>query len=99
MVRLERILAIPLYASCAWLVWVLSQQTAPAGVVAALAGLAMIGLAGWLYARSLGGGSAGRRITFATVGALALAAIGLSPVAGSLSAATRPLLAVGPETK
>jgi len=86
MARLERILAIPLYASVAWLVWVLSQQVGPAGVIAALAGLALIALAAWLYERSRSAAVARRRIGFAAVVALTLAAIVLSPVAGSLTA-------------
>ena len=37
MKRLEQLLAFPLYASVAWLVWVVSQQAGPTGVAAALA--------------------------------------------------------------
>ena len=36
--------AFPLYASVAWLVWVVSQQAGPPGVAAALAGLVLIAL-------------------------------------------------------
>ena len=36
MKRLEELLAFPLYASVAWLVWVLSQQAGPTAVAAAL---------------------------------------------------------------
>jgi thiol:disulfide interchange protein DsbD len=41
-------LAFPMYAAAIWLVWVLSQQTGPNGVLAALAGCLMIGLSAWL---------------------------------------------------
>jgi thiol:disulfide interchange protein DsbD len=49
MERLKQFLAFPLYGSAAWLLWVLSQQTGPAGLAAALAGLVLLALALWLY--------------------------------------------------
>ncbi len=55
MERLEQLLAFPLYASVAWLVWVLSQQAGPRAVGAALSGLILIAFAAWLYRGSRGG--------------------------------------------
>jgi thiol:disulfide interchange protein len=49
MERLKQFLAFPLYGSAAWLLWVLSQQTGPTGLAAALAGLVLLSLALWLY--------------------------------------------------
>jgi thiol:disulfide interchange protein DsbD len=49
MERLKQFLAFPLYASAAWLVWVLSQQVGPAGLAACLAGLVLLAMAAWLY--------------------------------------------------
>jgi len=49
MQRLEQILAFPLYATVAWLLWVLSQQTGLAGLGACLAGLVLIALGAWLH--------------------------------------------------
>ena len=54
MARLKQLLAFPLYASAAWLVWVVSQQAGPHGVGAALAGLVLIAFASWLH-QALGG--------------------------------------------
>ena len=54
MTRLQQLLAFPLYASTAWLVWVMSQQAGPPGVGAALAGLVLIACASWVH-RALGG--------------------------------------------
>jgi thiol:disulfide interchange protein DsbD len=54
MARLQQLLAFPLYASAAWLVWVVSQQAGPHGVGAALAGLVLIAFAAWLH-QALGG--------------------------------------------
>ena len=48
MERLQQLLAFPLYASAAWLVWVLSQQVGPPGVAIALTGLVLLGFAAWL---------------------------------------------------
>ena len=44
---LQQVLAFPIYAATVWLVWVLSQQAGPNGVLAAGAGLLLIGAAGW----------------------------------------------------
>jgi thiol:disulfide interchange protein DsbD len=49
MQRLQQILAFPMYATAAWLVWVLSQQTAPAAYGIALAGLVVLAMVAWLY--------------------------------------------------
>jgi thiol:disulfide interchange protein DsbD len=49
MLILERVLAWPLYATVAWLLWVLSRQTAALALAACLAGLVLIAFAAWLY--------------------------------------------------
>jgi thiol:disulfide interchange protein DsbD len=49
--RLQQLLAFPMYGAAAWLIWVLSQQTDPGGLAAALAGLVALALAAWLYAQ------------------------------------------------
>jgi thiol:disulfide interchange protein DsbD len=70
MTRLKQLLAFPLYASAAWLAWVVSQQAGPHGVGAALAGLVLIAFASWLH-RALGGVRAiWRRTATWTVAAL-----------------------------
>ena len=76
MVWLERLLAIPLYATVAWLVWVVSRQAGPAGVAAALAGLAAIGAAAWLARAGGGAGARWRRAAVAGAVVLALGAAG-----------------------
>jgi thiol:disulfide interchange protein DsbD len=70
MERLKQLLAFPMYATAAWLVWVLSVQVGPDGVAAVLAGMVLLALGLWLldYARigsgawrkaALGGGIGG----------------------------------------
>jgi thiol:disulfide interchange protein DsbD len=49
MKRFQQALAFPLYATAAWLLWVLSQQTDARAYGAALAGLVAVALAAWLY--------------------------------------------------
>ena len=83
MVRLEQLLAFPLYASVAWLVWVVSQQAGPSGVAAALAGLVLIAFAVGLYRISRAAGGRWRRVAAASVVVLGAAAIG-APALDSL---------------
>lgn len=48
MERFKEFLAFPLYATAAWLIWVLSQQIGPTGVIVALAGMILIAFLAWL---------------------------------------------------
>jgi thiol:disulfide interchange protein len=76
MVHLERLLAFPLYATVAWLVWVVSQQAGPTGVAAALGGLVAIAFAAWLYQVSRGAGPLARRLASLVVLLLVVGAVG-----------------------
>jgi thiol:disulfide interchange protein DsbD len=46
--RLRQFLAFPMYASAAWMIWVLTQQTGADGVLYALGGMVLIAFAIWL---------------------------------------------------
>jgi thiol:disulfide interchange protein/DsbC/DsbD-like thiol-disulfide interchange protein len=59
---LKQLFAFPVYGTAAWLLWVLSQQTSPFGLGAALGGLILIALAAWAYQKSHFT-SGGRRVT------------------------------------
>lgn len=48
MVTLRQAMAFPMYATAAWLLWVLTQQAGEAGLRLALAGIVLVGLVGWL---------------------------------------------------
>lgn len=48
MVRLRQILAFPLYATAAWLVWVLTQQAGVDAMFAVLLGCVLLAFAAWL---------------------------------------------------
>ena len=45
---LKQALAFPMYAACVWLVWVISLQAGADGVLAAGAGLVLVGFAAWV---------------------------------------------------
>ncbi len=82
---LRGVLAFPMYAAAAWLVWVISQQAGPDGVLAALGGLLLVGFAAWSYGltRASNGRWLGRG---AALAAVALAAA-LLPALNSAPAA------------
>ena len=42
-------LAFPMYAAAAWLVWVISEQAGPDGVLATVTGIVLLGLAAWIF--------------------------------------------------
>lgn len=48
MVTLRQAMAFPMYATAAWLLWVLAQQSGEAGLRMALAGSVLVGLVAWL---------------------------------------------------
>ena len=54
METLKQFLAFPLYATVAWLIWVLSFQVDPPGLLAALAGLVLMAFGAWAYGLSQG---------------------------------------------
>ncbi len=48
MERLRQVLAFPMYAAAAWLLWVLAQQAGADGLALGLAGALLVALAAWL---------------------------------------------------
>jgi len=73
----KQALAFPLYGTVAWLVWVLSQQTDPAGLLSVLGGLVLIGFACWCIGRTASSGGLGRMIGRGLGAAAAVAALSL----------------------
>jgi len=76
METLRQVLAFPIYATVAWLVWVLAQQVDAAGLFAALAGLVLVGLAAWSF--NAAGQAAGRWGRGASRAALLTALLGIA---------------------
>ncbi|MET7243967.1 protein-disulfide reductase DsbD domain-containing protein [Methylobacterium sp. EM32] len=75
METLKGLLAFPLYLTVAWLVWVLSQQVGPVGLMAGLTGLVLVAFCAWLSARTATADGLARR---AGLAALALGLLGLA---------------------
>lgn len=87
MLWFKQLLAFPLYATVAWLIWVLLQQIAPGDGFLALLGLVLVAFAAWIYGRTRFAEPAGRRL------GLGVAATGLAAslaVAATLAPATAP---------
>jgi thiol:disulfide interchange protein DsbD len=70
---IKEFLAFPMYASAAWLIWVLSQQTDSTGLFRVLMGMVAIAFAAWVFGRAQSGN--GRAILSSV---LAIFALGVS---------------------
>lgn len=89
MLRLRQGMAFPMYASAAWLVWVLAQQAGDLGVLVALAGALLVGFGAWTYGVAQQG--SGRALL--PRGLAAASAVGLVVLLPQLGAATTPSVA------
>lgn len=89
MERLKQFLAFPMYATAAWLVWVLSRQIGADAVIVASAGMILIALAAWLLGTTAGSRRCYRVAGGTTSVMLALIAFAL-PVAGVSTVGARP---------
>jgi thiol:disulfide interchange protein DsbD len=87
---LKQALAFPMYGACVWLVWVLSQQAGPDGVLAAGAGLFLVGLAAWALGLAQRGSgrmaSRGVAILAGLTAAFVLAGLAVMPPAAAVVA-------------
>ncbi len=77
---LKGVLAFPVYATVAWLVWVLAQQVGPNGLLAGLAGLVLVGFAAWAWERARSAGGWGGGLARGTALAALVATAGLVAV-------------------
>lgn len=87
----RQVMAFPLYATVAWLLWVLSIQLGSDGVILGGLTLVAVGFAAWLYGRSYHASSAG---SWTAIG-VAVLAIGLGTwaVTGGVSDPERRIVA------
>ncbi len=84
MATLQQLLAFPMYAAAVWLLWVVSQQSGPGGVLVTGAGLLGTGFAAWLLRTAQAASGRGRRwghglAIAAAFGTAALLFIGAGP--------------------
>jgi thiol:disulfide interchange protein/DsbC/DsbD-like thiol-disulfide interchange protein len=92
---LKQVFAFPIYASAAWLLWVLAQQTSPFGLGAALAGAILVALAAWAYQKSKSSSRAGRVAAIATAAIAVLLAVVLPIRFADVAAASSSTPAAG----
>jgi thiol:disulfide interchange protein DsbD len=85
---LRNVLAFPMYGATAWLVWVVSLQAGPDGILATAVGLVLIGFAAWAAGLAQ---SMGVRLAYGGAAMAVLAALALLPAIGS--ATSGPALA------
>jgi thiol:disulfide interchange protein/DsbC/DsbD-like thiol-disulfide interchange protein len=83
METLKQVLAFPLYATVAWLAWVLGAQAGNDAVFALLAGLVLVAMGAWMYGRSLHAQGAWRAAVAAILMAAGLAVAWPGPGAGA----------------
>jgi thiol:disulfide interchange protein/DsbC/DsbD-like thiol-disulfide interchange protein len=84
---MKQLFAFPIYASAAWLLWVLAQQTSSLGLGAALAGALLVAFAAWAYQKSKGSTAAGRLTATVTAAAAVLLAVALPVRLASVASA------------
>ena len=91
MIRFKEFMAFPMFATAAWLVWVLSLQTGSSGLLAVLLGFVLLALALWLlrFARPWSGvGAVSALVTALLLAALPATDSPLLAAAGKNPAAT-----------
>ncbi|WP_204848329.1 protein-disulfide reductase DsbD family protein [Rhodopila globiformis] len=77
MEMLKQALAFPMYGAAVWLLWVVSQEAGPTGVLATAAGLVLIGFAGWVLGASQMASTHPRRFGQAAAGVAVLTALAI----------------------
>ncbi len=89
---LKKALAFPMYATAAWLAWVLAEQAGADGLARLLAAAVSLGLAAWLFGAAQGARLNGRRAAPIFV----CAAIALAFSVGTILVASYPRAAPSP---
>jgi thiol:disulfide interchange protein DsbD len=94
MARLRQLLALPMYATGAWLAWVVWRQAGPFGLGAVLGAGILVGVAAALYGQR----QRGERLDFRSAGlAACVIALTVAGLSTQLPAASRAPLAAGSE--
>jgi thiol:disulfide interchange protein DsbD len=90
MVRLRQVLAVPMYATALWLLWVLAGETGRPGLLAGLAGLILVAAAAFAFGRTQASKPLPRRGGAALAAACLLGALALLPGIDAPAAAGEP---------
>jgi len=97
MVRFKQLIAFPLYATVAWLAWVLGAQVDNDAVVRLLATLVVVAFALWAWRAYRGGGSFGWSVA-AALGLAAAVVVALPLMNGAREAEAAAARTAGPAT-
>jgi thiol:disulfide interchange protein DsbD len=81
-------LAFPMYAAAAWLLWVISQEAGPQGVLATLVGALLIAIAAWMLGATQAGTTGMRR--FGQAAAVAVVLVAVAVLTGLTTAPPAP---------
>jgi DsbC/DsbD-like thiol-disulfide interchange protein/cytochrome c biogenesis protein CcdA len=76
---LRQALAFPMYGASAWLIWVISQEAGPSGVLATVAGLVLLAFAAWALGITQASTDRAHRIGQSIAAAALLAAVAILP--------------------
>lgn len=95
MERVKQGLAFPMYATAAWLVWVLAQQIGEKAIALALGGMIAIAFSVWLYESSRSGTLFARR-TSASIALITLIAVLIGSYGNIKNDANNPVTGVAP---
>lgn len=93
MVRFKQLMAFPLFATVAWLVWVFGHQTGVDGILRLLLGLTLVGAAAWVWGswatldRSSLTIAAARSVAVALLASGFLLSVAAKPVGGEVNPA------------
>jgi thiol:disulfide interchange protein/DsbC/DsbD-like thiol-disulfide interchange protein len=94
---LRQALAFPMYGATAWLLWVTSEETGPSGVLAAAAGLVLLGFAAWVLGATQASADRGRRVGQSAAAAALFAAFAV--LSGITTAPATPVMREGSTTE
>jgi thiol:disulfide interchange protein DsbD len=95
MTTLRQALAFPMYGAAGWLVWVLSQQVGPDGVLSTLAAGLVLAFGLWLFGRSQETTGKKRTAGYVAAALAVLGAIAFVPASGFTATQTRAAIAEG----
>jgi thiol:disulfide interchange protein DsbD len=82
---LRQALAFPMYGTAIWLLWVVSQEAGPPGVLTAAGGMGLLGLCGWAAGQAQRTERWGRRAGYGLAAAALILALALLPRLGTTS--------------
>jgi thiol:disulfide interchange protein DsbD len=88
--RLRQGLAFPMYGASAWLVWVVSQEAGPAGVLGTVAGMVLLGFAAWVTGVAQQESGRPRRLAQSVAAATLLAALAVLTGIGTAPTSALP---------